>query len=154
DADELGQVLEGIFLDYIGLHFTAGNWSDVPPGALLAQLGALAKAKNIPTASLRGSVGYDPLSTPGLKDWRYLSDLIAYARAEFPGFQLIRVRKAGGETISGDLAALLHRANAYMEKLSRTGISPVDAAAQIRFDIAIGKSYFLEIAKLRAFKLL
>jgi len=46
------------------------------------------------------------------------------------------------------------RGNLYLEKLTERGLSPAEAANTLQFSIALGKSYFLEIARIRAFKLL
>jgi methylmalonyl-CoA mutase len=48
----------------------------------------------------------------------------------------------------------LRRANTYLSKLSERGIAPSEVAAALQFSDSVGKSYFYEIARLRAFKLL
>jgi methylmalonyl-CoA mutase len=153
----LEPALAGIHLDFIELHF-AGSALQATPGAVLALLEKKSAETGVPAAHLRGALAFDPLSLPGVRDWRYLTDLIAHAQAYLPGFRLIGIEGDGNWNGAGavaeELAALLKRANQYLEALTARGLSPADAAAQIHFDLAIGPAYFVEIAKLRAFRLL
>lgn len=152
-ADALALLLEGIHPDYIGLHF-AGPGVAQNPGAVLALLQNLAQKHGIDPASLRGSLAYDLVAQAGLQDWRYLADLLAFAKTNFPQFRVITAADAAAANAPEGLAALLRKGNLYLEKLSERGIPPAEVAAQLQFSFAAGKSYFLEIARLRAFKML
>lgn len=153
DAASVAQMLEGIYLDFIGLHF-AGPGVEANPGILFPYLSQLAHAKGLKTGQLRGSLGYDPALHNTIVDWRYLADLVQFAAESFPQFSVISVHPATTATPVKDIVSLLQQGNLYLEKLSERGISPALAAAHMQFDIPIGKSYFYEIAKMRAFKLL
>jgi len=158
DSTAFSQLLDSVYLDYIGLHF-AGPGMTANPGTLMAQLGRLAKASNVPTEQLHGSLTYDPAAVLTLSlqpDWCYLTDLVQYAREQFPGFRMIHPGPAPVSTPSHSEVEvdLLHQASLYLEKLTERGIPVDQAAASMHFSITIGKSYFLEIARLRAFKLL
>jgi len=144
------QLLAGIHLDFIGLHFDGMGVTE-NPGAILGNLERLAKQKGIPTESLRGSLGFDPAASAGIVDWRYLVDLVEFGKEKFPQFRLVTVTIP---PFVGGLTAGLKKGNLYLEKLTEHGLSPAEAANTLQFSVAIGKSYFLEIAKLRAFKLL
>jgi methylmalonyl-CoA mutase len=48
----------------------------------------------------------------------------------------------------------LTHGNLYLQKLTERGLSAEQAAGILQFSIPVGKSYFLEIAKIRAFRLL
>jgi methylmalonyl-CoA mutase len=150
DAAVFEQVFEKIHLDFIGLHF-AGPGVAENPGAILGNLERLAKQKGISTQNLRGSLGYDPAVKAGIIDWRYLVDLAVFAKEKFPQFRLVTV--AIPPSASG-LTTGLKRGNLYLEKLTERGLSPAEAANTLQFSVSVGKSYFLEISKLRAFKLL
>lgn len=149
DAATFGQLLDGIYLDYIGLHF-AGKAVDTNPGIFLALLESLAAQKGISTTALKGSLAYDPVPVSSVVDWRYLAELIEYARTKFPQFKLIRVA-ASADTNLKD--TILH-ANTYLKNLSEKGLSVSEISQTMEFSIAIGKSYFVEIARIRALKLL
>ncbi len=155
----LETLLEGIYLDYIGLHFN-GPTVDAAPGAILGQLAQIAAAKGLATSALRGSLGYDPAHNAGafVPDWRYIADVLLYARTDFPGFRPLTVdgRTAfqGAENAVAELTDLLRRGREYLVQLDKRGVSPKDAAAQLQFTVAIGSNYFVEMAKLRAFRIL
>jgi methylmalonyl-CoA mutase len=121
------------------------------PGAVLANLERIAKEKGIPTNSLRGSLAYNPAASAGIVDWRYLADLVEFAKEKFPHFKLVTVAIP---PFVGGLAAGLKSGNLYLEKLISRGLSIVESAAAIQFSVSVNKSYFLEIARIRAFKLL
>lgn len=159
EADVPGQleaILHRIYLDYIGVHFR-GEGVAAGPAAVLAALGSIAEEQGIPTKNLRGSLCYDP-AAERLPDWRYLSELLQYAHANFPGFRCITVNGAsehrGAAGATDELAAMLQRGAQYIEQSAAHGLNLAEVAAQIQFSLSVGKSYFVEIAKLRAFKLL
>ena len=149
EADGFAQLLQGIHLDFIGLHF-AGAAVAQNPGMVLGNLEKLAQQRGLPTTPLRGSLDYNPVPVSKIVDWRYLADLLEYAREKFPGFKIIQVNALE----SDGLAGLLCNANIYLQKLSERGIPVKDIAATMQFSVPIGKSYFVEIARLRALKLL
>jgi len=155
-SDQMETLLSRIYLDYISLHFS-GQGVTNGPAAVLAVLTGIAGEQNVPLPNLRGSLGYDPLTSP-LTDWRYLAELIQYARETLPGFRCISVdgrsEFRGAEGAADELAALLQRGTQYLSQGAAHGLNPGHLAAQIQFRLRIGKSYFVEIAKLRAFKLL
>jgi methylmalonyl-CoA mutase len=159
EADVPGQLealLHRIYLDYIGVHF-GGEGVAAGPAALLAALGSIAQEQGISTKNLRGSLSYDPAAAR-LPDWRYLAELLQYAQAHFPGFRCITVNGTsehrGATGATDELAAVLQRGAQYIEQGAAHGLDLAQMAAQIQFSLSVGKSYFVEIAKLRAFKLL
>lgn len=153
DASFLATLLDGIYLDFAGLHFegagVAGN-----PGAVLALLTGLAAEKGIPTQSLRGSLGYAPDVQVKTTDWRYLGELIEFAKDNFPQFRIIHLQENTSLQPDESLADLLHRSAGYLKNLSERGFSPQDAARAIQFSCSTRTSYFVEIARLRAFRML
>ena len=174
ETAEFEQLFQGIHLDFIGLHF-AGNAVSENPGMVLGLLENLLRQRGLSSTQLRGSLAYDPVPVSKVVDWRYLADLLEYAREKFPQFTVIQVstpelRSGGGlvqyplELRSGEgsvqhppeqsSGVLLRNANIYLEKLSERGIPIKDIAAAMQFSVPLGKSYFLEIANLRALKLL
>ena len=152
----LPELLNGIYLDHISLHFCGAGVQEGPAAVLAALKG---QAQGIALHALRGSLFYDPGAEAGrIRDWRYLADLLQYAQADFPGFRCItvdgRAEFGGPATAADELAGLLNRSKVYFEQLTARGVSPGQLAAQMQFSMYIGKSYFVEIAKLRAFKIL
>ena len=169
DTAVFNQLFEGVFPDYIGLHF-AGPGVTNNPGAILGNLERLAKERNIATNDLHGSFEYDPAAGAGIVDWRYLVDLADFAKEKFPRFKLVTIAFNPGTTLiekvvptdqepaalslAAELGSALEKGNFYLENLTERGLLATEAAGILQFSIAIGESYFLEIAKIRAFKLL
>lgn len=148
--------LEGIHPDYIELHFTGPGVAS-GPAAALAGLGGIARERAIPTADLRGSLYFDP-ATARLPDWRYTRELLEYSRTEFPGFRCLTVDGrndfSGAESADTELAAVLKKGKMYLDRLTENGSGIDEVAGQLQFTWYIGPSYFVEIAKLRAFRIL
>lgn len=155
DPGHLGRTVEGVYLEFVGLHF-AGPGLVSNPGAVLAGLQRMAAERQLSSDQLRGSLAYDPVNQATLVDWRYLADLIAFARTSFPGFRLLTIGAKDDSPADAvaELVQLLQQGNFYLQKLTERGVTVADAAAVMQFSITVGKSYFLEIAKIRAFKLL
>jgi methylmalonyl-CoA mutase len=154
DLSVLEQSLEAIHLDYIGLHFDGPGIRQNPAG-VFGLLWALSKKRNVPAKLLHGSVAYNPVITGApIVDWRYLIDLLAFTQDTFGAFHLVSVDFSSKEDTAVALADTLRTANTYLEKMAARGVSPEQAAGSLQFLVPIGKSYFLEIAKIRALKLL
>jgi methylmalonyl-CoA mutase len=152
DADALAAVFEGVFMDFVGLHFegaVVGN-----PAFFLSQVALLTKQKGQNVNALNGTIAYDPAQHEN-PDWRYLIDFLDYVRSEWPNFRGIQIKSElqGADTVS-ELKQLLQAGNFYVEKMTQRGADAAKVAAQMHFEITVGKSYFLEMAKIRAFKLL
>lgn len=77
---------------------------------------------------------------------------------EMPGIRTIAVHGViygnSGAHVVQELAFSLAHAVAYMDFLTEMGHSAATVASRIKFNLSIGNNYFLEIAKLRAARLL
>ena len=154
----LETLLHRIHLDFISLHF-GGNGTTAGPAAVLSALGDLARQQGLGPEQLRGSLYYDPAAEPGrIHDWRYLEELLRYAGETLPGFRCLTVDGRAdfnsAAAVPHELAAVVRKGLAYLEKLEARGLEAVRVAGQMQFAFYIGNSYFVEIAKLRAFKIL
>lgn len=154
---DFAQLFQNIHLDFIGLYFEGPAVAE-NPGSIFALLEGLAKQRGLSTTQLRGALAYDPVPVSKIVDWRYLADLLEYGREKFPEFKIIQISapKLLSEGVSQEKSSgvLLRNANIYLEKLSERGIPVKDIVAVLEFKVLIGKSYFLEIARLRALKIL
>lgn len=59
-----------------------------------------------------------------------------------------------GSTLTQELAYAMSMGVEYLDRLTNLGISPDEAAGRIHFNLSSGPDYFMEIAKLRAARLL
>ena len=124
------------------------------------------KKRGIDLKSIRGSVEADPigrlmvngkLCVPVKEGLDYLAQLMADS-APLTGFRVLQVNAANfsnaGADIVKELAFAISLGNEYMSQLTDRGISIDTAASKTGFTFAIGSNYFMEIAKLRAARLL
>jgi methylmalonyl-CoA mutase len=118
-------------------------------------------------AGVRGALNMDPLGTlamagtlPTSLDQAYdeLALLAAHNAVAMPGFAAagasgMPVHAAGGSAVE-ELGAVLATGLAYLRALTARGVALDDAAGQIRFTLALGGNFFMELAKLRAARVL
>lgn len=124
------------------------------------------KAQNRKLEEVKGSLNFDPIGnlTIGGKICETLEksmDYVAQVATEgkkLPLFQVVNVNGRyfgnAGSTIVQELAFSLSVGNEYLAQLTQRGLSVNDAAKTIRFNLSVGANYFMEIAKLRAARLL
>ncbi|HWQ52709.1 MAG TPA: methylmalonyl-CoA mutase subunit beta [Bryobacteraceae bacterium] len=141
-AAELLQLLDGLGCP---VHFTAG---DRGAEVLRILAGAL-------PAGFEGSLDYDPLAEDGIAG---VVELVRAARARAPKFRPLTVRafrfRDSGGTAVEELGYALAAGIEYMAELTDGGLSAQEAAASLAFSFAAGSSFFFEIAKLRAARML
>lgn len=127
------------------------------------------EAKNLgyDLSILEGSVTFDPLAvltnsgnfiTNEKADFENLKSLVEKAKTTLPKYKVIGVNGSNiqecGGTIVQELAYTLAQANEYLSRLTELGLNVDDIAPRIQFIFATGANYFLEIAKIRAFRLM
>ncbi len=152
NEDELNQLLDNILFDIIGVHFKHHR-----AGLELAKLYmALANSKGKSTRALKGSISFDIFSNPSSSE-----DLIPLANLAKENFSLFKVlsidaasvHQQGGSAVQ-ELAYSLACAQEYLHQLTEAGFSADDVSAMMQFNLGCGPSYFTEIAKFRAMRLL
>ena len=79
-------------------------------------------------------------------------------KAEMPGFDTIGVNghvfTNAGSTIVQEMAFSLAVGAEYLDKLTEKGLTIDEIAPKMRFNLAVGQNYFMELAKMRAYRLL
>ncbi len=118
------------------------------------------------SAKITGAVEADPLGRlmlngtlciPVEEGFDYLGSLTKASKI-LPGFRILQINgsdfsNAGAGAVQ-ELGFAISMAAEYLDKLSERGINPADAAQKIRFSFGIGSNYFMEIARLRAARIL
>lgn len=141
-AEDWVILLEGVQLEYISLNlFLAYSENDLL--AFVKKLQSYIERLGLSVSSLRGSIdfGNSPVSTNVLQQ-------------HLPGFKLSVINGLAlhqGQAASAQELASLLRAG---EKLLVEAEAIETLAPSILFKVAVGKSYFVEIAKLRALRIL
>jgi methylmalonyl-CoA mutase len=113
--------------------------------------------------NIEGSVAIDPIATLILsgkmeKDAFIKLKAVLEAMIDVPDFRMIGVHGElfanSGASIVQELAFALAQGTEYLIKLTGLGIGIDDVAKNIKFNFGVGGNYFMEIAKLRAARLL
>ncbi len=124
----------------------------------------LSVAKGVPAEELRASFDFDPLRVLNQtgafcsdKSMDQLKEVVEavkdYPRIRVIGVEAYSFNDAGASSVQ-ELAFGLAMGSEYMNKLVEAGVSPNEAAKRIKFTFAVGSTYFMEIAKFRAARLL
>lgn len=152
--------LKNIDLEKVPVHIHAGA-NSLP---LLAQFLAYVQKNN---TNISGCIGMDPIGElvtngslpyPLAKCYETMADITFWANENMPNLQTIIVDGSpyhnGGSNAVQELAFALATAVEYLNQLTDRGISVDKAASSIRFVFSVGSDYFMEIAKLRAARIL
>jgi methylmalonyl-CoA mutase len=160
---DLERALDGINLATTSLFVRSGA-SALPFAALLV---ALAHRRKTKPASLNGCIEMDPLGVLAHEGvlpqslagaYQEMSVLTRWAADHAPNLQTICVHsrswhEAGGNAVQ-ELAYTLATGIEYLREMNRRGIDVNTAAPRMRFAVTVGTNFFMEIAKLRAARLL
>jgi len=156
-------LFEGIDIDKYPLQAHCGA-SAAPTLGLLA---AYAGQAGIDPAAVSGVIGADPLGTLARKGeicasiecyYDQMALCLRWAAEKMPQLKTIFVQGAvyheGGASAVDELAAMFAAAIAYLDALSERGFSVDEIASQMAFSFPLGANFFMEIAKLRAARLI
>ena len=160
---DLEQALAGVDLEQTPL-FIQVSTTAVPLAALLL---ALAKQRGVAPAKLRGCIGMDPLGAlaregslprPLERIYDSMARLTAWAAVNAPQLQTIAVQSLpyhdGGGTVVQELAFALATAVDYLRAMQARGLEVNTVAPRLRFHCSIGSNFFMEVAGLRAARML
>ena len=161
--DDLRVALKDIDLGRVPLFVRSGA-SGMPVAAMLA---ALVRERGGEMGDLRGCIEVDPLgvlahegrlavSLEGSYD--EMASLTAWSTRVAPGWQTICVHtrawhEAGGHAVQ-ELGFGLATALEYVRAMARRGLELETVAPKLRFAFTVGSQFFVEIAKLRAARML
>ena len=160
---QFSDIFSDIEINNIPLHFSVGKGTTVFIDFLINEC----LVRKIPVNKITGSFGFDPLgylTTNGCfysnesGDMNLLKETVEKCRKDLPFFRSVNVNtlvfcNAGASAVQ-ELAFALSMGNEYLNILTSEGLSADEAALSIHFRFGIGTSYFIEIAKLRAARIL
>ncbi len=160
---DMRTLFSGIPLDQMSVSMTM-NGAVLP---VLALYIVAAEEQGVPHAKLSGTIQNDILKEfmvrntyiyPPAASLRIISDIFAYTSAEMPKFNSISVSgyhmQEAGATQDLELAYTLADGVEYVRAGLKAGLTVDQFAPRISFFWAIGMNYFMEIAKLRAARML
>ena len=157
------QLISGLDLTRVKLNLIAG---EAAPDMLDFLLQAMEELK-IPATTLKGSLCFDPLGqltcTGGFyrseqADMETAEQLLLSAENELPGFRVLPVNSylfsnAGASAVQ-ELAFALAMSAEYLTRLTDMGHGAAEIAGHMQWNMGVGSNYFMEIAKIRAARLL
>ena len=163
DIEALSVLLQGIDLTKVKINF---NCSDDFVQLLKLYVQYL-DSKNIDKTTVCGSANFDIFKHAlkhgdfcGGEEAAYAkaTELIDYASENLPKFRVLTVNgnmfQNAGSSIVQELGFTLAAANELMAKLTEKGLKPELVAKNMVFSFAIGSNYFMEMAKIRAARML
>ncbi len=162
--DDFDALMRDIPIKDTKIRFISGNPS---PDSLVMFVNYVDK-HGIDKKALTGALDFDPLRYLTIRgNFYYGSEnrafdrafrVVRYVRDQLPQFKALAVNgqhfhNAGGTAVH-DLAFTLAMGNEYVARLTEHGLPVDDIASRMYFTFAVGSNYFMEIAKLRAARLL
>jgi methylmalonyl-CoA mutase len=160
---DLNKALEGIDLEQTPVLIQAGCVG-LP---IYCMVVAHVQQEGMDVRKLRGCVGMDPLGTLVIegtipfslqKAYDLMANFTLWAKKETPELKTILIKGdpyhcAGGNAIQ-ELAFALASGVEYVREMQERGLSIEEIAPRMLFSFSIGSNFFMEIAKLRAGRLL
>ncbi|MEN8006156.1 MAG: methylmalonyl-CoA mutase family protein [Candidatus Krumholzibacteriota bacterium] len=161
--DDLRTALEGVDLAATPIFIQAG----AAHRTVAEDLWTLAGERGLDPTLLRGRLGCDPvagmavegaLPVPATQLYDELAALARRAAAEAPGLRTLPVFEDpwhdGGADGALGLGLTLAAAVTALREMEARGLTVEEAAARVHFNLCIGTDFFLEIARLRALRVL
>ncbi|MBR6441751.1 MAG: methylmalonyl-CoA mutase small subunit [Bacteroidales bacterium] len=162
-AADMAALLKGIYINAVSINF---NCSQDYLQTLKLYV-EYARANGYDTKELHGSVNFDMFRyalTHGKfhrgeeGDLQMAKALVEYAHEELPKFRVLTVNSNllhnAGANIVQELGFGLAAANELVARLTDMGCKMEHVASRIMLNVGVGSTYFMEIAKIRAARLL
>ena len=162
-VEDMKVLFDGIPLDQVSVSMTM-NGAVLP---VLAGYIVAAEEQGVSQATLSGTIQNDILKEfmvrntyiyPPAPSMRIIGDIIAYCSANLPKFNTISIsgyhmQEAGANTAL-ELAYTLADGKEYIQTAIQAGLEIDDFAPRLSFFWGIGMNFYMEIAKMRAARLL
>ncbi len=162
-VEDMKILFDGIPLDRMSVSMTM-NGAVLP---VLAGFIVAAEEQGVPAAKLSGTIQNDILKEfmvrntyiyPPGPSMRIVADIIAYTAEHMPRFNSISISgyhmQEAGATSVQELAFTLADGLEYVRAALSRGLAIDDFAPRLSFFFCIGMNFFMEVAKLRAARLL
>jgi methylmalonyl-CoA mutase len=149
DSKGLAILLQGVQLEFIAVHFVEA-YAQKQPLEILQLLKQFVLEQGFDPAKISGSIALDSTQLEPTVTF------IRWVNQELPGVKVCCINgqnfHQGQANTASELAALLQAGSSLLDQLQQQELGAI--AGQFQFSVAIGTSYFVEIAKLRALRIL
>jgi methylmalonyl-CoA mutase len=156
NALQMAMLFNDIELDYISVQFSLPS-KHKSPLPFLKIFVDLATEKNVNLKLLRGGINFDPFIEKRYT-FKAINSLLLWKNDNLPLFKTLTIDGGlffkGSDNVIAELGQILLAGENYVKKLTKTGIESSLIAQSIQFYVHIDTFYFIEIAKIRAFKIL
>ncbi|WIV50003.1 methylmalonyl-CoA mutase [Marivivens sp. LCG002] len=162
-VEDMKILFDGIPLDKVSVSMTM-NGAVIP---ILANFIVAGEEQGVARAALSGTIQNDILKEfmvrntyiyPPEPSMRIISDIIEYTSNEMPKFNSISISgyhmQEAGANLVQELAFTLADGREYVRTAIKAGMDVDTFAPRLSFFFAIGMNFFMEVAKLRAARLL
>jgi len=163
---DFATLLKGVHPNMISLYF-GGLFTESEPGTVLEYFTTFLKKNKIKNGDLRGGVLVDPVGffvdtgeyyETYEEDMMELEGALLLVMERLPNFTVINVDTSTfhnqGTEVAQELAIALSIGSEYLTRLTEFETEPETVARHTQFTFCAANSYFVEMAKLRAFRLL
>ncbi len=162
-VDDMAVLLRGIYINAVSINFLCST----DYLQLLRLYVEYAKREGYKPEELRGSVDFDPFryalnhgrfhrGEEG--DMQMAKELVEYAHEALPKFRVLTINGQqlhnAGANIVQELGFSLAAANEMVSRLTDLGCKMEHAGRSVVLNVGVGSTYFMEIAKIRAARLL
>jgi methylmalonyl-CoA mutase len=161
-VEDMARLFAGVPLDRVSVSMTM-NGAVLP---IMAAFIVAAEEAGVSSSQLRGTVQNDILKEFMVRNtWifapepslRIAADVVEFLAAHVPRFNALSVsgyhlHEAGADAVL-ELALAFANARTYVESLIERGMKADDVCERISFFFGVGSDFFIEIAKLRAARL-
>jgi len=162
-SSEFATMLYGVQIKHVELNFSALHGSHV----ILPLLETAIKNHNFTPDPLYGSISLDPIGNMSLKGafnkseelvFDTVKELVSFGKEAIPTLRIIAVNgiffNHAGASCVQELGLSLAVAVEYLNRLTDRGLSVDDISPRMTFNFGVGSNYFMEIAKIRAARIL
>ena len=162
-VEDMKVLFDGIPLEKVSVSMTM-NGAVIP---ILANFIVAGEEQGVPRAALSGTIQNDILKEfmvrntyvyPPEPSMRIVSDIIGYTAREMPKFNSISISgyhmQEAGANLVQELGFTLADGKEYVKAAIAAGMDVDEFAGRLSFFFAIGMNFFMEVAKLRAARLL
>lgn len=159
--EQMKTLLKGIDLSKVEVNFTGCCCASAE---IIGSFLSVAKSQGVKAEELRASFDFDPLRVLNQKgafcsdkSMDQLKDVVEAVKG-YPHIRVVGVEaysfNDAGSSLVQELGFALAMGSEYLNKLAELGVNADEAAKRIKFTFAVGSTYFMEIAKFRAARLL
>jgi len=162
-VEDLRTAFKGVHADMVSFYLQSGMAAPAVYALFAAWVGETPGGG----ADIRGCIGLDPIAWlaengqfPGERDrvFATMSAMLKSSKETLPQLQVIEAaghscHNAGGSSVQ-EMAMVLASGVTYLREMCERGHTAAEVASRMRLTVSVGGNFFLEVAKLRALRLL